>query len=140
MIHSDEASMPPWPNGAAVSQVCFTRATCNLESLLAFYRDGLGLAVLFQFDGGAMLGLPGRGHHLELLRVGAGECSPPGRHNVMVLHIPGRADAEALAARLRARGCSPVAPANPYWAATALVFEDPDGWPVVINHGDGLAG
>jgi catechol-2,3-dioxygenase len=130
----------PWPGGATVRQVCFTRATCSLDAVLAFYRDGLGLAVLFQFDGGAMLGLPGSGHHIELLKVRPEEFSPPGRHDAMVLHLPARADVDALAGRLRARGCTPVAPANPYWTATAIVFEDPDGRPVVLNHGEGLPG
>jgi catechol 2,3-dioxygenase-like lactoylglutathione lyase family enzyme len=132
-----------WPNGATVSQVCFTRATRNLESLLGFYRDGLGLEVLYRFDddagpAGAMIGLPGRGLHLELLRANVADCAPPSKHNVMVLHLPQQADVAALAARLRERGCVPVAPVNPWWADRAVVFEDPDGWPVVLSHGSGL--
>jgi catechol 2,3-dioxygenase-like lactoylglutathione lyase family enzyme len=137
------ANPTPWPNGAAVSQVCFTRATRDLDALLGFYRDGLGLEVLYRFDdaagpAGAMLGLPGRSHHLELLRADVADCAPPSKHNVMVLHLPERADVDALAARLLERGCMPVAPANPWWADKAVVFEDPDGWPVVLSHGSGL--
>lgn len=133
-----------WPSGARVHQVCFTRPTTDLDALLGFYRDGLGLPVLFQFasdDGaaaGAMLGLPGSSHHIELLKVDQGPCSPPSKHNVMVLHLPQWEDVETLVARLQARGCQPVPPANPYWADKAVVFEDPDGWPVVLSHGAGL--
>ena len=139
-----DPTAPPWPNGAAVSQVCFTRATRDLEPLLGFYRDGLGLEVLYRFDGpdgspaGAMLGLPGRAHHLELLKVADAECAPPTKHDVMVLHLPRRVDVEALADRLRGRGFTPVQPANPWWADKAVVFEDPDGWPVVLSCGSGL--
>jgi catechol 2,3-dioxygenase-like lactoylglutathione lyase family enzyme len=132
-----------WPNGTVVSQVCFTRPTRDLKALLGFYRDGLGLELLYGFDdargpAGAMLGLPGRGHHFELLRTDDAVCAPPSKHHVLVLHLPAPADVERLAARLRARGLAPVAPANPWWNGKAVVFEDPDGWPVVLSHGAGL--
>jgi catechol 2,3-dioxygenase-like lactoylglutathione lyase family enzyme len=138
------ASFTAWPNGAAVAQVCITRPTADLARLLRFYRDGLGLPVLYQFGeesdpGGAMLGLPGTSHHLELLKAPGHDSRPPSKHNVLVLHIPDLAQRDALAARLRAFGCTESAPANPWWEGRGLVFEDPDGWPVVLSHGAGLS-
>jgi Predicted ring-cleavage extradiol dioxygenase len=134
----------PWPNGTNVAQLCFTRATRDLEALLGFYRDGLGLDVLYRFDdgrgpAGAMVGLPDKSVHLELLRIDEGECAPPTKHDVLVFHLPQRRDVDALAERLRRRGCEQVPPANPWWADKAVVFEDPDGWPVVLSHGSGLS-
>jgi catechol 2,3-dioxygenase-like lactoylglutathione lyase family enzyme len=133
----------PWPSGVFVSQVCFTRPTRDLARLLGFYRDALGLKVLYQFGedsdpGGAMLGLPGSSHHIELLKVPDSECAPPSKHNVMVLHLPQKEHRDAMAARLRAGGYSPSEPANPWWLERGVVFEDPDGWPVVLSHGAGL--
>jgi catechol 2,3-dioxygenase-like lactoylglutathione lyase family enzyme len=133
----------PWPAGVAVSQVCFTRPTRSLAPLLRFYRDALGLQVLYQFGdeadpAGAMLGLPGTSHHIELLKVADAQSAPPSRHNVLVLHMPERAQRDALAARLRAAGFEETKPANPWWLERGVVFDDPDGWPVVLSHGPGL--
>lgn len=131
-----------WPNGTVVSQVCITRTARDLSALLGFYRDGLGLEVLYKFDdalgpAGAMVGLPGLSHYLELLRTDD-PVGPPNKHHVLVLHLPRRTDVDELAERLRRRGCVPVAPANPWWADKALAFEDPEGWPVLLSHGAGL--
>jgi catechol 2,3-dioxygenase-like lactoylglutathione lyase family enzyme len=132
-----------WPAGVAVSQVCFTRPTRDLAGLLRFYRDTLGLPVLYQFGdeddpAGAMLGLPGNSHHMELLKVMDAESGPPSKHNVLILHIPQREQRDALAGRMRAAGCVEALPANPWWLERGIVFEDPDGWPVVLSHGAGL--
>jgi hypothetical protein len=39
----------------------------------------------------------------------------------------------AIDGRLRALGHEPVEPENPYWAED-LVYEDPDGWGVVLRY------
>ena len=49
------------------------RPTNDLEALLAFYRDGLGLEVLASFEGhggfdGVILGEAGGPYHLEFTR------------------------------------------------------------------------
>ena len=54
-----------WPDGIAVAQLRIARPTDKLDTVLAFYRDGLGLPVLGSFEGhagfdGVFLGLPGR--------------------------------------------------------------------------------
>lgn len=131
-----------WPGGAVVAQVCFTRPTRNLMPLLRFYRDALGLPVLYQFGdaedpAGAMLGLPGTPYHLELLKV-EGEVAIPSKHSVTVLHVPNRDQRDALAGRLSSHGFQPTQPANPWWLDRGIVFEDPDGWSLVLSHGAGL--
>jgi catechol 2,3-dioxygenase-like lactoylglutathione lyase family enzyme len=138
-----QTTSTPWPGGVAVAQVCFTRPTRDLARLLRFYRDAIGLPVLYQFGeaedpAGAMLGLPGTPYHLELLKVPDAESAPPSKHNVTVLHIPDREQRDALAARLRDHGFEPTQPANPWWLERGIVFEDPDGWPLVLSYGAGL--
>jgi hypothetical protein len=67
------------------------RPTDALEPLIRFYRDGLGLEVLFSFhdhDGfdGVMLGLPGAPWHLEFtLRAGRAAGRAPTEDNLLVL-------------------------------------------------------
>jgi ribosomal protein S18 acetylase RimI-like enzyme len=49
--------------------------------------------------------------------------------SLLVLYLGDRETVGAVAARLNAE---PVAPANPYWAAHGLTFQDPDGFRVVL--------
>ena len=56
-----------WP----VARIRFARPTDQLEDVLRFYEEGLGLRRIDSFDdhagyGGVMLGLPGEDVHLEL--------------------------------------------------------------------------
>ena len=49
------------------------RPTDDLEAVVRFYRDGLGLDLLYEFRGhdgfdGVMLGRKGAGYHLEFTR------------------------------------------------------------------------
>jgi len=115
------------------------RPTDDLEPLLAFYRDGLGLDVLHSFadhDGfdGVMLGHKGAPYHLEFTKARghpAGKAPTP--DNLLVFYLP---DAEAWRAavhRMRAAGYAPVASFNPYWDRAGLTFEDPDGYRVVLQ-------
>jgi catechol 2,3-dioxygenase-like lactoylglutathione lyase family enzyme len=126
-------------SGWAVSQVRFARPTDRLAEVLRFYEDGLGLPRIDSFEGhagysGVMLGLPGEDYHLEFTEHEDGSpCPAPTRDNLLVLSLT---DPDAIAAidgRLRALGHEPVEPENPYWAED-LVYEDPDGWGVVLRY------
>jgi catechol 2,3-dioxygenase-like lactoylglutathione lyase family enzyme len=126
-------------SGWAVSQVRFARPTDRLAEVLRFYEDGLGLPRIDSFEGhagysGVMLGLPGEAYHLEFTEHEDGSpCPAPTRDNLLVLSLT---DPDAIAAidgRLRTLGYEPVEPENPYWAED-LVYEDPDGWGVVLRY------
>jgi catechol 2,3-dioxygenase-like lactoylglutathione lyase family enzyme len=115
------------------------RPTNDLEALLAFYRDGLGLEVLASFEGhggfdGVILGEAGGPYHLEFTRA-HGHAAPraPTKDHLLVFYLP---DAEAWRAateRMASAGFSPVASFNPYWDHQGLTFEDPDGYRVVLQ-------
>jgi catechol 2,3-dioxygenase-like lactoylglutathione lyase family enzyme len=135
-----------WPGGFAVAQVCIARPTARFDEVIAFYRDGLGLPVLSQFEAdgakGGMVGLPGNGHHLEFIQpANAGDIpfDIPNKLHALVLHMPEPSDVELVSQRLQARGLKPVTPCNPYWVGRATVYADPDGWPIVLAAGNGLA-
>lgn len=118
------------------------RPTDDIERLLPFYTDGLGLEVLGSFedhDGfdGVMLGRPGAPYHLEFTRSrhhAAGRA--PTQDNLLVFYLP---DAEAWAAaceRMADAGFQPEPSFNPYWDVRGKTFEDPDGYRVVLQNGD----
>ena len=115
------------------------RPSDDLEALLPFYRDGLGMDILYRFtdhDGfdGVMLGGKGAPWHLEFTRAhGHRAGKAPTQDSLLVFYIP---DAEAHAAavvRMRAAGFAPVTSFNPYWDVDGVTFEDPDGYRVVIQ-------
>ena len=125
---------------ATVAQVRFARPTRQLEAVVTFYRDGLGLEEIDRFEGhagydGVMLGLPGRQYHLEFTQHAGGDpCPAPSDDNLLVLYIPDAAQYQRLCERLVRLGNPPVEPVNPYWRGRSTTFEDPDGWRVVLCH------
>jgi catechol 2,3-dioxygenase-like lactoylglutathione lyase family enzyme len=115
------------------------RPSDDLDALLPFYRDGLGLELLYRFtdhDGfdGVMLGSRNAPWHLEFTRARehrAGKA--PTQDNLLVFYLPeGEAHAAAVA-RMRAAGFEPVRSFNPYWDQDGVTFEDPDGYRVVLQ-------
>jgi catechol 2,3-dioxygenase-like lactoylglutathione lyase family enzyme len=74
-----------WPTDMPVVQVRVARPTGDLDAIIRFYGEGLGLKQIGSFRGhagydGVMFGLPGREYHLEFTQAeaaGAGEVGPP---------------------------------------------------------------
>jgi catechol 2,3-dioxygenase-like lactoylglutathione lyase family enzyme len=124
--------------GAAALRVA--RPTDNLDAVLRFYRDGLGLPLLYRFydhDGfdGAMVGVPGQSYHLEFTHHrGHRAGRAPTQDNLIVFYLPDRADFEAALRRMQSAGFSTVKSFNPYWDRQGRTFEDPDGYRVVIQN------
>jgi catechol 2,3-dioxygenase-like lactoylglutathione lyase family enzyme len=116
------------------------RPTDDLAAVVAFYRDGLGFAVIAEFrdhDGfdGVMLGGPGAAYHLEFTRnAGHGAGRAPTADNLLVFYIPDDAQWRAAVARMEAAGYNAVPALNPYWDRHGKTFEDPDGYRVVLQH------
>jgi catechol 2,3-dioxygenase-like lactoylglutathione lyase family enzyme len=118
------------------------RPTDDLGPLIRFYRDGLGLEVLYSFkdhDGfdGVMLGLPGAPWHLEFtLRAGHPAGRAPTQDNLLVLYLPDRAEWDRVIRRMDETGQVPVRSFNPYWDERGVTFEDPAGYRVVLQNAD----
>ena len=115
-------------------RVRIARHTDDLQALVAFYRDRIGLPELGGFTGhdgydGVFLDLPGTGAHLEFTTGGGHRAGPPHPEELLVLYVDDQAQLDAMVARIAA---APVRPANPYWERHALTFADPDGHHVVL--------
>ncbi|QEL13485.1 VOC family protein [Limnoglobus roseus] len=122
------------------SHIRIARPTDNLTAVVAFYRDGLGFEVLYEFAGhdgfdGVMLGRPGAGYHLEFTRA-AGHVAgrAPTADNLLVFYLPDEAEWRAAVDRMERTGCRAVPAFNPYWDRQGSTFEDPDGYRVVLQH------
>lgn len=133
-----------WSDTLPVVQVRIARPVASLESILRFYRDGLGLEVIGSFEGhagysGVMLGLPGNAYHLEFTEHEKGSaCPAPSKDNLLVFYIPDKRAVDHLTERMSGMGYSVVAPENPYWAERGVTFEDPEGWRVVLMNTAGI--
>lgn len=116
------------------------RPTDNLEALLRFYEQGLGLAVLYRFedhDGfdGVMLGGAGAPYHFEFTtKHGHAVGRAPTPDNLLVFYLPEAARWHAAVQRLKDAGFDPVPAFNPYWDRAGVTFEDPDGYRVVLQN------
>ena len=134
-----------WPDELRVTSVRFARPTDQLEAVVAFYRDGLGLPVIATFDrhagySGVMLGLPDHDYHLEFVSHEEGSPGPaPTDDNLLVLYLGDPSAIEAATRRLAELGAHPVAPENPYWEDQGVTFADPDGWRIVLFEDPGLS-
>ncbi len=115
------------------------RPSDDIDALLPFYRDGLGLSVLYRFedhDGfdGVMLGHEHAPYHFEFTRArGHRAGRAPTQDNLVVFYLPDDSDWQAAVRRLRDSGFAPVPAFNPYWDRDGLTFEDPDGYRVVLQ-------
>jgi catechol 2,3-dioxygenase-like lactoylglutathione lyase family enzyme len=123
-------------------QIRVARPTNKLQEVVAFYRDALGLPVIGHFEdhagySGVMLGLPDERCHLEFTQADTGSaCPAPTKDNLLVLYLPDMQTHLDLVNRLQEHGHAAVEPENPYWKNRSKTFEDPDGWRVVLYHGN----
>lgn len=133
-----------WPNEMQVAQVRIARPTDQLEKVVEFYCEGLGLKKIGSFekhDGydGVMIGLPGFNYHLEFTRhIEGSPCPAPTKDNLLVFYISNKEIINSIVTRLKEMGNAPVSSENPYWDKSGITIEDPDGWRVVLMNTAGI--
>jgi catechol 2,3-dioxygenase-like lactoylglutathione lyase family enzyme len=118
-------------------QVRVARHTDQLEEVVAFYRDGLGLPEIGRFgdhDGydGVFLAIPGTDAHLELTTGGTHGAPTPHPETLLVLYL---GTPEAVAETCERVDTEPLEAANPYWREHGVTLADPDGFLVVLVAG-----
>ncbi|HUJ28383.1 MAG TPA: VOC family protein [Myxococcales bacterium] len=117
------------------------RPTNDIEAILRFYRDGLGLEVLDSFTDhagfdGVMLGHAGEPFHFEFTRErGAQAPRAPSEDHLIVFYSSDPAEWAARVQRMTSAGFQPVPAHNPWWNARGKTFADSDGYRVVLALG-----
>jgi catechol 2,3-dioxygenase-like lactoylglutathione lyase family enzyme len=122
------------PESVSGIRLRVARHTERLDEVVRFYRDGIGLTEIGGFHDhegydGVFLAVPGTGTHLEFTAGGSHAAPAPHPESLLVLYLGSDEAVRAVAARL---GVDPITPANPYWAAHGVAFQDPDGFQVVL--------
>ncbi len=133
-----------WPEALPVIQVRIARPTARLDKMVEFYRDGIGMPIIYSYTDdadydGVMFGLPSRHYNLEIsYHKGDGPGPVPSRDTLLVLYIPDQPAIDRVVKRLETMGYRPGPPRNPYWAAKGVTIVDPDGWCVVLMNSHGF--
>lgn len=117
-----------------------SRLTDHLDDVVRFYRDGVGLTRLGEFEDhagfdGVMLGVSGASYHLEFTRKRghiAGSAST--EDNLLVFYLPDKQQWQEAVNRMIATGYEPVPSFNPYWDRAGRTFQDSDGCRVVFQN------
>ena len=128
------------PAGLGRAHLRVARPTDDLAAVVEFYRDGLGLQVLGEFqdhDGfdGVMLGHKGAAYHLEFTRkAGHRRAALRRRTTCWCSTCPTRLSGARAVARLEKAGHKAVKAFNPYWDKKGRTFADPDGYRVVLQN------
>ena len=125
------------PEGLPAGAFRVALRTNHLSEALAFYRDLVGLPLLFSFTAGEsskhdglIFGVPDTSVTLEL--ISADEPGAAGEQDEIVLYLPDSGARDAAAARLASAGLTPVTPAR-YWIDNdSVAFPDPDGRMVIF--------
>ena len=118
------------------------RPTDNLDQVVRFYTEGLGLTLLSSFqdhDGfdGTMVGVPGSFYHLEFTRKSGDSADrAPTKENLIVFYLPDKTVWQNAVDRMTAAGYQTVPAYNPYWDRHGHTYEDPDGYRVVLQNAD----
>ena len=116
------------------------RPTDQLEAVVRFYTEGVGLVVLGSFEDhegfdGVMVGIQGASYHLEFTRKrGHAAGRAPTQDNLLVFYIDDAQEWRRATERMSAAGYQPVSSFNPYWDRLGQTYEDPDGYRVVIQN------
>ena len=125
---------------SGITRLRVARPSDDLDGLVRFYHDGLGLDVLCRFedhDGfdGVMLGRKGAPYHLEFTRArGHVAGRAPTQDNLLVFYLPDAGEWREAVERMQAAGFDAVPAFNPYWDRSGRTFEDPDGYRVVLQN------
>jgi catechol 2,3-dioxygenase-like lactoylglutathione lyase family enzyme len=123
-----------------VPKLRVARPSDNPQELIRFYRDGLGLQVLFRFENhegfdGVMLGCSAAPYHFEFTHAhGHSAGRAPSQDDLLVFYLPDRKEWEAAVQSMRNAGFEPVPSFNPYWDRNGVTFEDPDGYRIVLQN------
>lgn len=78
----------------SVAKLRVARPTDNIDVLIPFYRDGLGLDLLFRFENhdgfdGIMFGREGAPYHFEFTRAhGHASGRAPTQDNLLIFYLP----------------------------------------------------
>lgn len=114
------------------------RHTKNLDQMIKFYRDLLGMKILGSFENhenysGVFLGFLNENWHLEFTVSDEKPVHKPDEDDLLVFYMDSRDEFENMLEKFVSAGIKQVKPKNPYWGKSSATFTDPDGYRIVLT-------
>ncbi|HUU33129.1 MAG TPA: VOC family protein [Vicinamibacterales bacterium] len=114
--------------------------TCkDLDASIRFYRDAIGFAVVqkYENEGKTVAAVVVAGNCQIVLNQDDGKLGwdrTKGQGFYLQINVPGAADVDATAARIKAAGGALLSePADRPWGARMFQFNDPDGFKLGVS-------
>ncbi|VXC34787.1 conserved hypothetical protein [Flavobacterium sp. 9AF] len=116
----------------------FARHTNNLENLKSFYIDLLGLEYLGSFENhsdydGIFIGKPNLDWHLEFTKSNELITFNFGEEDYLVFYPETIQEFEKIRSKLVENNIPSILSKNPYWNENGIIFNDPDGYSIIIS-------
>lgn len=119
-----------------MNQFRVARHTAQLDAIIRFYIDILGLKKLGEFDHegykGVFIGEENQSWHLEFTQNEIAPCHKADEDHLLVFYMDNEQLYKACIARIEKTGYTKVTAQNPYWNVWGKTYLDPDGFRVVI--------
>jgi hypothetical protein len=114
------------------------RHTDNLETLIAFYTQVLGLEVLGEFKhhngyDGVFIGLKNKDWHLEFTQTSGSAEHTFDDDDLLVFYPETQKEFDLVLQRIQTHTIPEIVAKNPYWNENGITVNDPDNYKVVIS-------
>lgn len=114
------------------------RHTNNLEAIVQFYTDIIGLSVLGNFNdhagyNGVFLGKQGLPWHLEFTASAERSAAVSDADDLLVFYPPTQEEYDSIVERIEAKGIEKLEARNPYWKENGVLIMDGDGFGVILS-------
>ncbi|MFN8576725.1 MAG: VOC family protein [Candidatus Sericytochromatia bacterium] len=114
------------------------RHTNNIDSIINFYRNILGLEILGEFKNhdnydGIFLGFKNKDWHLEFTVSNEKPIHNFDDDDLLVFYCDSQDEYQVIKDRFRKNHIEEVQAKNPYWNLNGITYLDPDGFRVVIS-------
>lgn len=115
------------------------RHTNNLEPIVEFYTNIIGLKVLSFFENhndysGSFLGKPNHDWHLEFTTSKDKAEHKFDVDDILVFYPTEKNEYDEIVDRIKTRNIEQIKAKNPYWDDNGIMIKDPDGFRVIISN------
>ena len=116
------------------------RPSRDLGAAVRFYTKGLGFDILASFSDhagfdGVIIGHEAWPYHLEFTRRPADPVLPrPTDEDLLVFYLPDPSEWRTAVHNVREHGGRELPSTNPYWNERGIMFQDPDGYLIVLQN------
>ena len=115
----------------------YARHTSNLNQLVRFYTEIVGLEKLGEFKNhssynGVFLGLKNLNWHIEFTESNESSNHHSDEDDLLVFYIESDKEFDQLKLKIKEEGIPIKKSKNPYWNNTGIEIKDPDGFRVIL--------